>query len=72
MNDFERQVLSDLSELKAQMKALVGNGNPGRVQQLEERVERHEEFVQRAGGIGAALAALLTLMHLGIDWLRVR
>lgn len=72
MNDFERQVLSDLAELKAQMRSLLGNGRAGRISEIEQRVERHEGFIQRAGGIGAALAALLTLVHLGIDYLRVR
>jgi hypothetical protein len=72
MIDFEKQVLSDLSELKTQMRQLLGNGQPGRVQQLEARVEQHERFVQRAGGIGAALAALLTMVHLAIDYMRMR
>jgi hypothetical protein len=72
MNDFEKQVLSDLTELRTQMKALLGNGTPGRMQQLEQRVERHEAFVQRAGGVGTGLATLLTLVHLTIDYLRLR
>ncbi len=71
MNDFEKQVLEDLTMLKTEMRLLVGNGHPGRLQQLEERVQRHELFVQRAGGVGVALAALLTLIHLAIDYLRV-
>ena len=72
MTEFERQVLSDLTELKTQMRSLVGNGQPGRVSELESRVERHEAFIQRAGGIGAALAGLMTVVHLGIDYLRIR
>lgn len=72
MIDFEKQVLSDLSELKTQMKQLLGNGQPGRVQQLEARVAQHERFVQRAGGVGAGLAALLTMVHLAIDYMRLR
>ncbi len=72
MTEFERQVLSDLGELKAQMKSLLGNGHAGRMQQLEERVQQHEAMVQRAGGIGAALAVAMTMVHLAIDYLRVR
>jgi hypothetical protein len=72
MNDFERQVLADLAALKADMKWLIGNGHPGRLQELESRVAKHDAFVQRAGGIGAALAGLITLIHLAIDYLRVR
>ncbi len=71
MTDFEKTVLADLAELKAHMRWLVGNGKPGLVQDLERRVEEHEKFVQRAGGIGAALGIILTLVHLAIDYTRV-
>ena len=71
INEFEQKVLEDLSELKAHMRWLVGNGKPGRLQELERRVEEHEKFVQRAGGIGAAVGVILTLIHLAIDYMRV-
>lgn len=71
INEFEQKVLADLAELKAHMRWLVGNGSPGRLQELERRVEDHEKFVQRAGGIGAAVGVLLTLVHLAIDYMRV-
>ncbi len=70
MSEFENQVLADLAVLKEQMRALVGNGQPGRLRQLEQRVERHEALAQRVGGVGALLAALLTLFHAGIDYFR--
>lgn len=70
INEFEQKVLADLSELKAHMRWLVGNGTPGLIQELERRVEEHEKFVQRAGGIGAAVGVILTLIHLAIDYLR--
>lgn len=47
MNEFEAQVLSDLSVLKTQMNALVGDGNGGRGAELERRMERHEQNGQR-------------------------
>jgi hypothetical protein len=72
MTEFERTVLADLSTLKAEMKILLGNGQPGRLRQLESRVERHEALVQRASGVGALLGIVLTLVHLSIDWLRYR
>ena len=72
MTEFEQTVLSDLAELKAQMRALVGNGQPGRMARLEERVDEHERFVQRAGGIGAALGGLVTLVHFVFDYLKTR
>ena len=72
MNDFEQQVLASLAVLKSQMSSLVGNGQPGRLRELELRVERHERVVQRLAGIGGLVAFLLTLLHAGIDLLKFR
>ncbi len=71
MNEFEATVLADLAELKTHMRWLIGNGNPGRLQELEARVEHHEAMLQRSVGIGAAAGVLLTLVHIGIDYLRL-
>ena len=71
ITEFEQKVLADLAELRAHMRWLVGNGKPGLIQDLERRVEEHEKFVQRAGGIGAAVGVILTLVHLAIDYMRV-
>ncbi|HVZ59700.1 MAG TPA: hypothetical protein VG892_02840 [Terriglobales bacterium] len=70
MTDFEKQVLADLSELKTNMHWLVGNGQPGWIQRLSARVDRHESLLQRAGGIGAAILTGLTLVHLAIDYMK--
>jgi hypothetical protein len=72
MTEFEAQVLSDLAALKAQMKALLGNGQPGRLNVIEAKVERHEALVNRAAGIGALGGVALTAVHLAIDYLRFR
>ena len=70
MTDFEGQVLADLSVLKSQMKQLMGIGQPGRLTQLEERVERHERSVQRIKGLVGAVGGLLTAFHVAIDYFR--
>jgi len=72
LTDFEQTVLSDLASLKADMRWLVGNGNQGKMQELEERVDRHEAYLQRFTGVATALASLLTLFHLAIDYLRFK
>lgn len=64
MRDFESQVLADLSELKAQMRVLAGNGQPGRVNLIEQRLDRHETALQRAKGLIIVLLPALTAMHL--------
>jgi len=68
MTDFEGRVLEELSVLKAQMQQLMGIGQPGRLNQLEDRVASHERSVQRLKGLAGAFGGLLTLVHLGIAW----
>ena len=70
MTEFEGQVLADLSVLKSQMRQVMGIGQPGRLTQLEERVERHERSVQRLKGIVGAMGSLLAVVHVAIDYLR--
>jgi hypothetical protein len=70
MTEFEGQVLADLSVLRNQMNQLMGIGQPGRLTQIEERVERHEHSVQRMKGLVGAAGGLLTVFHLAIDYFR--
>ncbi len=70
MTEFEGQVLADLSVLKSQMDQLMGIGQPGRLTQLEERVERHEHSVQRMKGLFTATGGLLTMAQLAVDYFR--
>jgi hypothetical protein len=71
MNDFEERVLSDLSELKAHMRWVVGSGNQGKIQEIEERLNRHETHLQRMVGVGSALAAAITVMNLVANFLKI-
>jgi hypothetical protein len=70
MTEFEGQILADLSVLKSQMKQLMGIGQPGRLAQLEDRVEQHERSVQRIKGLIGAGGALLAMFHLAVDYFR--
>jgi hypothetical protein len=71
MNEFEAQVLSDLSVLKSQMIALTGDGNGGRIAELERRMERHEQNWQRAKGFLAAGGVVLAVLEAAIEaWFR--
>ena len=70
MNEFEAQVLSDLSVLKTQMTGLVGDGNTGRIFDLERRVERHEENLQRAKGFMAAISVLFAVIEVALEAFR--
>ncbi|HZD44714.1 MAG TPA: hypothetical protein VE109_01425 [Acidobacteriaceae bacterium] len=72
MSTFEAQVLADLSVVKSQMASLLGDGQPGRLSLLEERVERHELSVQRGKGFAGAFGLLFTLLQLVVEWLRPR
>ena len=68
MTEFESKALADLSVLKSQMQQLMGIGQPGRLNQLEERVARHEQTVQRMRGLVAAFGGVMTVLHLGISY----
>jgi hypothetical protein len=67
MNEFEAQVLSDLSVLKSQMAGLMGDGNGGRLAELERRMDRHEQNWQRAKGFVAAASVLLAVIKVAVE-----
>jgi hypothetical protein len=70
MNEFEAQVLSDLCVLKTQMTGLVGDGNSGRISNLEQRIEQQEQSVQRAKGFMAAMSVLFAVIEVAVDAFR--
>jgi hypothetical protein len=67
MNEFEAQVLSDLSVLKSQMNGLMGDGSGGRIAELERRMERHEQNWQRAKGFMAAGSVVMALLEVALE-----
>jgi len=70
MDDFERTVLSDLAALKSQMASLIGLGQPGRLTILEQRMERHEVYLQKMKGLVGAFFVLLAAAHILVDYLK--
>jgi len=71
INEFEAQVLSDLSVLKTQMMNLTGDGNGGRIAELEHRLDRHEQNWQRAKGFMAAVSVVFAVIEVALDaWRR--
>ncbi len=70
MTEFEAQVLADLGVLKSQMRSLLGIGEPGRLNRLEERVEAHEHSLERVKGLAGAMGVVLTLIHVAMDYFR--
>jgi len=71
INEFEAQVLSDLSVLKNQMCGLMGDGNGGRLADLERRVDGHEQNWQRAKGFLAAASVLYAVIEVALEaWFR--
>jgi hypothetical protein len=67
MNEFEAQVLSDLCVLKTQMAGLMGDGNGGRLAELEHRMDRHEQNWQRAKGFLAAFSVILAAVEVAFE-----
>jgi hypothetical protein len=69
--EFESRCGAKNIELKAHMRWIVGNGNEGKIQELEYRIRKHEAALQRTAGIGVAIGILLTVLHIAIDSLRM-
>ena len=67
MNEFEAQVLSDLSVLKSQMIAIAGDGKGGRIADLEHRMDQHEQNWQRAKGFLAAMSVLFAVIEAAVE-----
>ncbi len=67
MNEFEAQVLSDLSVLKSQMTGLLGDGSGGRLVELERRMDRHEQNWQRAKGFLAAMSVVFAVLEVAVE-----
>jgi hypothetical protein len=67
INEFEAQVLSDLNVLKSQMNGLMGDGNGGRIADIERRMEEHEQNWERAKGFLAAFSVLLTVVEVAVQ-----
>ena len=70
MTTFETQVLADLTDLKNQVRSLMGNGQPGRIRVLELHVEQHEKFIQRATGLLLIIVPVVTLLQVVLYYLR--
>ena len=63
---FEKEVLESLTELRTNMKSLIGNGQPGRMGLLENRVGKIERWMWGiAGGAGVVLfiIGLIARLH---------
>ena len=67
MNEFEAQVLSDLSVLKSQMTGLLGDGSGGRLVELERRMDRHEQNWQRTKGFLAAMSVVFAVLEVAVE-----
>lgn len=66
-NDFQREVLEKLARLEAKMDMLVGNGQPGRIKEVEGRLvalERND--IRRSVYDRMANAALSVVISAGI------
>jgi len=70
MTEFEAQILADLSVLESQMRALLGDGNSGRIASIFGRVDQHEQSLQCAKGFAVATGAVFTLVQFVLELLR--
>jgi hypothetical protein len=57
--DFRLLVIQKLTLLETMMADLAGNGRPGRIQQLEDKVRSHDHLFWLLTGAGAVAGWLL-------------
>lgn len=65
------EVIAIVATLQTQMKALVGNGQPGRITQIEVAVERLKAFRWKTLGVVTAISTGIT-MGIGLAGLLVK
>jgi hypothetical protein len=61
-NDFKLLVIQKLTLLETLMNSIAGNGHPGRLQQLEDKVRAHDRLFWLLTGAGAVLGWFLKRM----------
>jgi hypothetical protein len=49
------------------MTGLMGDGNGGRIAELERRLERHEQNWQRAKGFLAAASVVIAVIEVALE-----
>ena len=57
--DFRLFVIQKLTLLETMMVDLAGNGQPGRIQQLEDKVRAHDRLIWLMTGAGVVVGWLL-------------
>jgi hypothetical protein len=60
VSDFEREVIKALAELTTDMKSIVGNGQPGRLDYVEKDVKALSRTQNRIIGALLFLSVILT------------
>ena len=58
-HDFKLLVIQKLTLLETMMTSIAGNGQPGRLQQLEDKVRTHDRLFWLLTGAGAVLGWFL-------------
>ena len=53
------------------MRWIVGNGNEGKMQEIESRIQKNEAQMQKLAGVGAGFAGLVTVLNLALNGLRL-
>jgi hypothetical protein len=57
--EFRLRVVKKLAKLETLLRGLTGNGRPGRIERLEERVRAHDRWLWSVAGGGAVAGWLL-------------
>lgn len=61
-NEQHVEVMTAVVELQTQMKALIGNGKPGRIDKIETKVDRLWSFRGKVLGVAAFSGTVVSLI----------
>jgi hypothetical protein len=66
--EFQIHMITEMAVLKTHMLALVGNGQPGRISNIERTLVKHDHSLTRAKGWAAGAACILTVAWGILEW----
>ena len=67
MEGFEEKVIESLSRLESHMTSLIGNGQPGRIKEIEMKVEDLQKNQWRFGGAVTGICLIISAIGAGIQ-----
>lgn len=60
--EFQIHMITEMAVLKTHMMSLVGNGQPGRISNIEKTLIKHDHSLTRAKGWAAGVSCVMAVI----------